>query len=113
MCRVHRADRGRVRSVDGGVLAEHRPPDVAEASDKDDRGGVVVIGGDAATPGAVILVALAALRSGAGRAHVITDASATTAMAVANPELRVSALPEHERLEDVRALVASIEHADA
>jgi hydroxyethylthiazole kinase-like uncharacterized protein yjeF len=110
---VHRADRARLRPVDGLLLAEHRPPDFVEAGDKNDRGAVVVIGGDTETPGGVILAALAALRSGAGRAHVITDASATTAMAVANPELRVSALPEHERLQVAPGLVASIEHADA
>src|SRR5689334_19623534 len=60
-----------------------------------------------------MLVALAALRAGAGRAHVITDATATTAMAVAQPELRVSALPEHARLQADPRLVAGIERADA
>ena len=74
--------------------------------------GVVLVGGDAETPGGVMLAAIAALRAGAGRAHVITDPTATTAMAIAQPELRVSALPEVQDLHGAPDLVASIEHAD-
>ena len=72
----------------------------------------MLVGGDAETPGGVMLAAIAALRAGAGRAHVITDPTATTAMAIAQPELRVSALPEVQDLHGAPDLVASIEHAD-
>jgi hydroxyethylthiazole kinase-like uncharacterized protein yjeF len=82
---------GAHRRIDADVLAEH-PLDVV-TGDKDDRGSVVVIGGEPETAGAPVLTALAALRAGAGRAHVITDAQVATALAVATPELRVSGLP--------------------
>jgi len=109
---VHPADGEGVRPVDTTVLAEHPLPDFVDEGDKDDRGGVVLVGGDAETPGGVMLAAIAALRAGAGRAHVITDPTATTAMAIAQPELRVSALPEPEGLCAAPHLVASVEHAD-
>jgi hydroxyethylthiazole kinase-like uncharacterized protein yjeF len=102
-----------VRPVDSAVLAEHQPPDFVESGDKVDRGQVVVVGGDAETPGGVMLAAIASLRAGAGRAHVLVDQSATAAMGVAQPELRVSALPEDARLERSPTLVESIERADA
>jgi hydroxyethylthiazole kinase-like uncharacterized protein yjeF len=110
---VRHADTKGVRPVDGTVLAEHQPPDFAEAGDKVDRGQVVVIGGDAETPGGAMLAAIAALRSGAGRAHVVVDETATAAMAVSHPELRVSPIPERARLEMAPILIHSIEHADA
>lgn len=99
------------RAVDRLVLAEHAPPADGDGTDKFERGQVVVLGGDADTPGGVVLAALAALRAGAGRAHVITDPAVTVAMAVANPELRVSAIPAG-RLADARDLVSGIGHAD-
>ena len=86
---MHPADGEGVRPVDTTVLAGHPLPDLVDEGDKDDRGGVVLVGGDAETPGGVMLAAIAALRAGAGRAHVITDPTATTAMAIAQPELRV------------------------
>jgi hydroxyethylthiazole kinase-like uncharacterized protein yjeF len=99
------------REVDRVVLAEHAPPSDGDATDKFARGQVVVLGGDAETPGGVVLAALAALRAGAGRAHVVTDPDVTHAMAVANPELRVSALPVDVRRD--RELAESVARADA
>jgi hydroxyethylthiazole kinase-like uncharacterized protein yjeF len=99
------------REVDRHVLAEHAPPTDGEATDKFERGQVVVVGGDAETPGGVLLAALAALRAGAGRAHVMTVPDVSVAMAVGNPELRVSPLPAGP-LADARELVASIAEAD-
>jgi hydroxyethylthiazole kinase-like uncharacterized protein yjeF len=110
---VHHAEPDGARPVDGALLAQHRPPDGDDAGDKSDRGQVVVVGGDAETPGGAMLAAIAALRAGAGRAHVIVDEVATAAMAVANPELRVSALPQHARLQAAPRLVGSLERADA
>jgi ADP-dependent NAD(P)H-hydrate dehydratase len=106
------ADGREARAVDITVLAEHQPPDFVDAGDKRDRGQVVVIGGDPETPGGGMLAAIGALRAGAGRAHVIADESATASMAVAHPELRVSALPQHARLQAAPKLVESIERAD-
>ena len=90
------------RPVDTTVLAEHQPPDFVEGGDKVDRGQVVVVGGDAETPGGAMLAAIGALRSGAGRAHVIVDATVVATMAVAHPELRVSPLLEDARAWTVR-----------
>jgi ADP-dependent NAD(P)H-hydrate dehydratase len=113
MCLVPPADPGTDgRQVDRVVLAQHAPPGDDDASDKFERGQVVVLGGDLETPGGVVLAALAALRAGAGRAHVVTHREVTVAMAVANPELRVSALPDGA-LGDAHDLAASIAKADA
>ncbi len=92
MCLVPRDERSSgVRRLDLEVLAGH--PLGTVDGDKDDRGSVVVVGGEPETAGGPVLAALAALRAGAGRAHVITDARVATALAAANPELRVSGLP--------------------
>lgn len=61
---------------------------------KDERGGVLVVGGAAATPGAAMLTGLAALRAGAGRLTLAVAASVAGTVAVAVPESGVLALPE-------------------
>jgi ADP-dependent NAD(P)H-hydrate dehydratase len=63
-------------------------------SDKEDRGSVLVIAGSREIPGAAILAATAALRSGAGKLTIATVASVAAAVAIAVPEARVIALPE-------------------
>ncbi|HLM18536.1 MAG TPA: ADP/ATP-dependent (S)-NAD(P)H-hydrate dehydratase, partial [Acidimicrobiia bacterium] len=88
-------------AIDDALLRDHPLPEIT--GDKDDRGAVVVVGGEAETPGGVMLAALAALRSGAGRAHIVTDPSVVPALAVAAPELRVSALPGPPSAPDLRA----------
>lgn len=67
-----------------GLLADHplSPPDGA----KDERGGVVIAGAPAACPGAVLLAAEAALRSGAGRVQLAVHPAVATHVAVAVPE---------------------------
>jgi hydroxyethylthiazole kinase-like uncharacterized protein yjeF len=54
----------------------------------------VIIGGSARTPGAVLLAAEAALRSGAGKLQIATVRSVATALAVAIPEALVLSLAE-------------------
>jgi ADP-dependent NAD(P)H-hydrate dehydratase len=61
---------------------------------KEGRGRTLVVGGAAETPGAVLLAAEAALRSGAGKLQIATGASVATVVAVAVPEAMVRALPE-------------------
>lgn len=68
-------------------------PDVDEGGGKHARGTVVVIGGAADTPGAVMLAGLAALRVGAGRLTLATAAVNAPALAVAVPEAGVTPLP--------------------
>src|SRR4051794_18052761 len=64
------------------------PLPTAEGS-KSDRGDVHVVGGAAATPGAILLAGLAALRVGAGRLAITTVREVQTALAVAVPEAAV------------------------
>jgi ADP-dependent NAD(P)H-hydrate dehydratase len=84
--------------VTSEVLAEHPLPDHGDASSKTDRGGILVVGGTAETPGAVLLAGVAALRAGAGQLQVATAASAAAGLAVAVPEARVIGI-EGERPE--------------
>lgn len=62
--------------------------------DKETRGTVLVIGGSAKVPGAVLLAGVAALRAGAGKLQIASVSSATSALGVAVPESLVIALPE-------------------
>jgi hydroxyethylthiazole kinase-like uncharacterized protein yjeF len=64
---------------------------------KESRGRTLVVGGSRETPGAVVLAAEAALRSGAGKLQVATGASVATAVAMALPEALVRGLPETSR----------------
>lgn len=63
-------------------------------ADKNTRGRVVIVAGSRDTPGAALLAAVAALRSGAGKLQVATVASAAAPLAVAVPEGLVRGLPE-------------------
>ncbi|MFL6208859.1 MAG: NAD(P)H-hydrate dehydratase [Pyrinomonadaceae bacterium] len=65
-----------------------------EAGDKETRGRVLVVGGSAEMPGAVVLAATAAARAGAGKLQIATCQSVAAHIAVAVPEARVFALPE-------------------
>lgn len=57
--------------------------------DKNASGRVLVVGGNAGVPGAVLLAGEAALRAGAGKLKVITVASVAPALGVALPEAYV------------------------
>jgi hydroxyethylthiazole kinase-like uncharacterized protein yjeF len=72
-----------------------RLPDPGGTTSKQERGQVLVIGGSAETPGAVLLAGIAALRAGAGKLQLATAGSARSALASAVPEARVLGLPEH------------------
>ncbi|HEU4841275.1 MAG TPA: NAD(P)H-hydrate dehydratase, partial [Ilumatobacteraceae bacterium] len=79
------------RRLDRDLLRSWPLPSDAE-QDKRGRGTVLVVGGSAATPGAVLLAATAALRVGAGRLQIATAAEVVTAVAVAMPEALVVAI---------------------
>jgi hydroxyethylthiazole kinase-like uncharacterized protein yjeF len=89
------------------------PPD----GDKEDRGRVVVIGGSAKTPGAVLLAATAALRAGAGKLQIAVPRSIATPIGIAIPEALVMGLPESRDgaivAGAVRLLAPLVEHAQA
>jgi ADP-dependent NAD(P)H-hydrate dehydratase len=63
------------------------------AGDKEARGRVLVVGGTAHTPGAVLLAGEAVLRAGAGKLQIATAESVAAAVAVAVPEALVVPVP--------------------
>jgi ADP-dependent NAD(P)H-hydrate dehydratase len=71
-------------------------PEVADGGDKKARGTVLVVGGAASTPGAVLLTGLAALRMGAGKLQILTVEPTAVALAVTVPEAAVVGLPTHD-----------------
>src|SRR3954451_8480706 len=79
--------------VTSSVLRDWPLPDVGNDEGEDDRGTIVVVGGAADTPGAVLLAGLAALRVGAGRLTLATVDVTAAALAVAVPESAVQPLP--------------------
>lgn len=78
--------------VSSGLLRGWPLP--AAGNDKEARGRTLVVGGTTRTPGAVVLAAEAALRTGAGKLQVATVASIAPHLAVAVPEALVVGLPE-------------------
>lgn len=69
-------------------------PQPDEEGDKEERGRVLIVGGAAEMPGAIILAAMAALRAGAGKLQIATLGSIVQVVAAAVPEARVFSLPE-------------------
>jgi hydroxyethylthiazole kinase-like uncharacterized protein yjeF len=82
--------------VDDAFLREWALPETPSDGDKEVRGHVLILGGSAEMPGAVILAATAALRAGAGKLTIATGASVAQLVAMAIPEARVIALRENK-----------------
>ena len=103
------------RVVTADLLREWPLPDGGES--KNSRGTVLVIGGAARSPGAVILAGTAALRVGAGRLTLAVAESVATQVAVSLPECGVVPLAEvrHGAVsgEGVSAVADDIGGADA
>jgi hydroxyethylthiazole kinase-like uncharacterized protein yjeF len=105
--------RSDARLVDAAMLREWPLP--PPGGSKDARGRVVVVGGSARTPGAVMLAGLAALRVGAGRLTLVVPATISAQLAIAVPEAGVLALGDgsgdllgddvHEELESADSVV--------
>ena len=76
----------RSRKVTRSLLSRTPLPEPGADSDKDARGRVLVIGGEATLPGAVLLAGIAALRAGAGKLQLASCASIATHIGVAVPE---------------------------
>lgn len=75
-----------MRRIDGDLVRNSLAPRPRGAH-KGDFGHVLVVGGGAGMPGAVQLCAEAALRAGAGRVSIATDAAHAAAISTARPEL--------------------------
>lgn len=88
------------------VLASLPLPDHDDGASKHDRGCILVVGGSAETPGAVLLAGLASLRAGAGRLRVVTHAEVVPALGVALPEARVGSL-------ELDTVVGMLDRSDA
>ena len=73
--------------------------------DKNTRGRLLIVAGTAELPGAAILAAEAALRSGVGKVCIATDEAVAANVATAVPEARVVAL-------NARGRTALVEEAD-
>ena len=97
--------------LDIAALAAHPLPWLPAGGDKEDRGTVLVAGGDMVMAGASILAGVSALRVGAGKLQIRADRAAAPAMAVAVPEARIvvssstSATPLMEPAASASALV--------
>jgi ADP-dependent NAD(P)H-hydrate dehydratase len=65
-------------------------------SDKTARGVVLMVGGSAGVPGAMVLAGEASLRAGAGKLQVVTTGSVAGQMAVSIPEALVRRAEESE-----------------
>ncbi len=86
-------------------------PEPGADADKEARGRILVVGGDARVPGGVLLAATAALRAGAGKLQLAVAAPVAPALGVAIPEALVAALPalpsgapDPEQLADLESL---------
>ena len=88
------ADETRARIIDRELLRTIPLPDYSDDASKNDYGKLLIVGGSASLPGAVILACRAALRCGCGTVRLATAQSVAIAIAVAVPELMVIALPE-------------------
>lgn len=71
------------------LLRDWALPEVDDGGDKNARGTVLVAGGSASTPGALLLTGLAALRAGVGKLQMVTVAATSVALGVSVPEAGV------------------------
>lgn len=75
--------------LDDDALAAHPLPVLPDDGDKEDRGAVLVVGGETTMIGAVVLAGVSALRVGAGKLQVRTDSACAAVVAATLPEARV------------------------
>ena len=104
------------REITEAMLREWPLPE--PQGDKYDRGGVLIVGGSAQTPGAVLLAGIAALRSGAGRLQLAVAESTAAGLAISVPEAMVIALEEDSsngavKADAAEALAEMLHGADA
>ncbi len=102
-------------ALDKQALETHPLPPIVDG-DKETKGRILIIGGSRAVPGAALIAATAAMRSGAGKLQIATVESAAMALALAMPEAMVIGLSEAEdggfAEAAVDELASTIEEAD-
>jgi ADP-dependent NAD(P)H-hydrate dehydratase len=79
--------------LDQAALRAHPLPPVVDG-DKETKGRLLVVAGSREVPGAALLTATAAMRSGAGKLRIATGAGLAIEIGIAVPEAMVIALPE-------------------
>src|SRR5690349_10039524 len=89
-----RARRDAAGTVTAASLRRMPLPDPDDGGDKEDRGRVLVVGGAATLPGALLLAGTAALRAGAGKLQLATTEPVALHVGVALPEALVLGVPE-------------------
>jgi hydroxyethylthiazole kinase-like uncharacterized protein yjeF len=82
--------------VNEELLRDWPLPQPDDDDSKEERGRVLVIGGSAMVPGAVLLAGEAALRVGAGKLQLATASSVAAGVALAVPEALVVPLDEDD-----------------
>lgn len=97
------------RGLDPAALSDHPLPRLPVDGDKEDRGAVLVVGGEAVMAGASMLAGVAALRVGAGKLKIRADRASAPALAVAVPEAMIVIA----RSTDAAPLVAAAAKASA
>jgi hydroxyethylthiazole kinase-like uncharacterized protein yjeF len=104
-------------AVDAPLLRDMPLPALGEDCDKDERGRVLVVGGSAAVPGAVVLAGEAALRAGAGKLQLAVPEGIAPGLGFVVPEARIIALPQTEDGEfaakAAKPLAKFVDRADA
>jgi len=88
------ADAQLIKKIDYSLLPKRKP-----SSNKGNFGHVLIVGGNTGMPGAVILAAKAALRTGAGLVTILTVASNLEAVSSAVPEAMVKTCDENSIIE--------------
>ena len=82
------------RPVTPATLRRISLPRPDDAGDKEERGRIMVAGGERENPGAVLLAGVAALRAGAGKLRLAVPSSIAVPLGVAIPEARVFGVDE-------------------
>src|SRR6478672_2382494 len=85
MRRLPRSKTAPVR-VTRALLKQIPLPDHDSSGDKEERGRVMIVGGETGLPGAIILAGIAALRAGAGKLQLATCRSTASLVGVTVPE---------------------------
>ena len=88
---------GRSSRVSQALLRKWPLPRHSGNDGKDERGSVLVVGGEVAIPGAVILAGIAALRAGAGKLQIATCRSIAPLVGITVPEALSLGLDETGR----------------
>ncbi|MGY1519646.1 NAD(P)H-hydrate dehydratase [Luteimonas sp. A482] len=106
----------RPKPLTAALLRSWPLPSRRDGGGKEERGRVLVVGGQRDLAGAVRLAGEAALRAGAGKLQLAVAGSAAPALAIAVPEARVLGLPEAADgsiASGGRHLPAAVTHTDA